>query len=89
MAVFGPEHAECVVSEIRQWHQPIFMTLTTTDMDLPALGIDVTDLKNCAPGDEAILFGEDLLASELAQKSGTISWEILAQITPRVARRYS
>jgi len=51
--------------------------------------VDVTDLKNCAPGDEAILFGEDLLVSELAQKAGTISWELLTQITPRVARRYS
>jgi alanine racemase len=51
--------------------------------------VDVTDLSDCTPGVEAILFGEDLLVSELAQKAGTISWEILAQITPRVARRYS
>lgn len=50
---------------------------------------DVTDLERCEPGEEAILFGRELLVSEIAEKAGTIPWEILTQITPRVERRYS
>ncbi|MDB4544435.1 alanine racemase [Akkermansiaceae bacterium] len=50
--------------------------------------VDVTDLSECQTGDEAILFGADLLVSDLAKKAGTIPWEILTQITPRVERRY-
>jgi alanine racemase len=50
--------------------------------------VDVSELPDCQPGDEAILFGEDLLVSGIAEKAGTISWEVLAQITPRVARIY-
>jgi len=50
--------------------------------------VDVTDLESSAPGDEAILFGEDLLVSTLADKAGTIAWEVLTQITPRVERIY-
>ncbi len=50
--------------------------------------VDVTELESCKPGDEAELFGPNLLVSDLAEKAGTISWEILTQITPRVARVY-
>ena len=50
--------------------------------------VDVTDLPQCQPGDEAILFGKDLLVTGIAEKAGTIAWEILTQITPRVARVY-
>lgn len=50
--------------------------------------VDVTDLPTCRPGDEAELFGPNLLVSELAHKAGTIPWEILTQITPRVTRLY-
>lgn len=50
--------------------------------------VDVTDLPECAPGDIATLFGPDLLVSELAKKAGTIAWELLTQITPRVDRIY-
>ncbi len=50
--------------------------------------VDVTDLPQCHPGDEAILFGKDLLVTEIAAKAGTIAWEILTQITPRVTRSY-
>ncbi len=37
---------------------------------------------------EAELFGPNLLVSDLAKKAGTIPWEILTQITPRVSRIY-
>ena len=50
--------------------------------------VDVTELLQCQPGDEAVLFGPDLLVSDLAIQAGTIPWEILTQITPRVERRY-
>ena len=50
--------------------------------------VDVTDLTSCQPGDEAELFGPNLLVSDLARKAGTIPWEILTQITPRVTRVY-
>lgn len=48
--------------------------------------VDVTDLPDCQTGDEAILFGKDLLISELSQKAGTIPWEMFTQIMPRVPR---
>ncbi len=50
--------------------------------------VDVTDLPSCHPGDEAELFGPHLLVSDLATKAGTIPWEVLTQITPRVTRIY-
>ena len=50
--------------------------------------VDVTELDTCQPGDEAELFGPNLLVSDLAEKAGTIPWEILTQITPRVTRIY-
>lgn len=50
--------------------------------------VDVTELEHCKPGDIATLFGTEILASELAKKAGTISWELLTQITPRVDRVY-
>ena len=50
--------------------------------------VDATDLPDCQAGDEAELFGPNLLVSDLASKAGTIPWEILTQITPRVTRLY-
>ncbi len=42
------------------------------------------------PGDEVVLIGpqgdEEILAAELAQKSGTIAWEIFTGIGSRVER---
>lgn len=50
--------------------------------------VDVTPLPDCRPGDEVVLFGKDLLVTDIAGKAGTIPWEILTQITPRVQRIY-
>lgn len=50
--------------------------------------VDVSDLTLCEAGDEVELFGENILASELAKKADTIAWEILTGITPRVTRIY-
>jgi len=50
--------------------------------------VDVSHLPDCKSGDEVELFGENILVSELAEKSGLIPWEILTGITPRVERVY-
>ena len=40
------------------------------------------------PGDEAVLIGGDIGTAEIAEKAGTIPWEILTGITQRVTRVY-
>lgn len=54
------------------------------------LMIDVTDIDGVAEGDTVTLFGTDggeqITADELAQKIGTIGYEIVCGISPRVAR---
>jgi alanine racemase len=54
--------------------------------------VDVSELPHVDVGDEVLLIGrqgnEEILASELAQKSGTIAWEIFTGITKRVVRVY-
>ena len=49
--------------------------------------IDVTDIP-CEEGDLATIFGEGLPPSELASLCGTIPYEILTGIAPRVKRIY-
>lgn len=47
----------------------------------------VVDLSAChlaQPGDEVLLWGEGLPADEIARLSGTISYELFCQVTPRV-----
>ncbi|HEX9287901.1 MAG TPA: alanine racemase C-terminal domain-containing protein, partial [Anaeromyxobacteraceae bacterium] len=54
--------------------------------------VDVTDVPGVALGDEVVLAGRqgDALvgADELAERAGTISYEILCGISQRVPRRY-
>jgi alanine racemase len=54
--------------------------------------VDVTHLDGVEPGDEVVLIGrqggQEILASELAAKAGTIAWEIFTGITKRVVRVY-
>ncbi len=53
---------------------------------------DATALTSIAPGEEVVLIGrqgdEEILATELAQKAGTIAWEIFTGIKGRVERLY-
>jgi alanine racemase len=53
---------------------------------------DVTDIPDAAVGDIATIFGRDSGASvsvdELADLAGTISWELLCAVSPRVPRIY-
>lgn len=49
--------------------------------------VDVTDIK-ANEGDTVILFGENLSVIELAESIGTIPYEILTSVSPRVKRIY-
>ena len=49
---------------------------------------DVTDVEGVAVGDEVTLFGAEGQLSELAEKAGTITYELLCGISPRVPRIY-
>lgn len=49
--------------------------------------IDLTEI-SAKEGDEVIIFGSNLTVSQLAQNIGTISYEILTSVSPRVKRVY-
>jgi len=59
-------------------------------MDL--MMIDVTGVEGAQVGDDVVLMGrdgnEDISCSELAEKAGTIPWEIVTRIGTRVRRVY-
>jgi alanine racemase len=59
-------------------------------MDMTLL--DVTDCAEARVGDEAVLIGrqgiDEIGADEVAALMGTISYEVLARIGPRIPRRY-
>lgn len=46
------------------------------------------ELSNVEAGEEAVIFGEELLVEEIASMIGTISYEILTNINNRVPRLY-
>ncbi len=48
--------------------------------------VDVSEVAGVVPGDEAVLLGDDIHANELAEKAGTIPWDIFTGIGQRVAR---
>jgi alanine racemase len=49
--------------------------------------VDVTDIK-AEEGDTVVLFGEGLPVTDLAESIGTIPYEILTSVSPRVKRVY-
>ncbi len=55
-------------------------------MDLIMIDVTGTDAQ---PGDEAIIFGDNLPIEELAEKLGTITYEILTSVSRRVKRVYT
>lgn len=54
--------------------------------------IDVSDAPEIAPGEEVVLLGiqgdEEISATEIATRAGTIAWEIFTGLSQRVARVY-
>ena len=47
--------------------------------------VDVTNV-DCKEGDEVVVFGSESSAAEVAESSGTISYELITAISPRVKR---
>ena len=50
--------------------------------------VDVTDMPEVRAGDIVTVFGDEPDAGELADIAGTISYELLCAISPRVPRVY-
>jgi alanine racemase len=50
--------------------------------------IDVSGVENVQSGDEVILFGEGLPVDEVAEKLGTINYEVVCAVGKRVSRVY-
>ena len=54
--------------------------------------VDVTDVPGVCIGDDVILIGrqgtEQITAEDIAGWTGTISYEVLCSIGPRIPRRY-
>ena len=50
--------------------------------------LDVSDMPSVRVGDIVTVFGDEPLAGELAEKAGTISYELLCAVSPRVPRVY-
>ncbi|UCD71389.1 MAG: hypothetical protein JSW70_10410 [Syntrophobacterales bacterium] len=52
--------------------------------------VDVTGVGDVAPGDEVVLMGkqggDEITAEEIAEKIGTISYEVLCMVGKRVPR---
>jgi len=48
--------------------------------------VDVTDVPEARPGDVAVVFGDALSTSELAQRINTIPYELLTNVSERVKR---
>jgi alanine racemase len=50
------------------------------------LMVDVTDLpRDVAPGEEVVLFGNQITVGEVASWAGTITWDVLTRLGKRVA----
>lgn len=56
-------------------------------VSMDMLTVDLTDTPNVQIGDRAILWGQDLAISEVAQKAGTIPYQLLCNLN-RVPVRY-
>lgn len=50
--------------------------------------VDVTDIPDVEIGDEVEIFGDAQSIDVLAQAAGTISYELLTAVSPRVPRVY-
>ena len=57
-------------------------------VSMDMITVDVTDLPDLAIGAEAVLWGEGLAVDEIAAAAGTISYELLCDVSRRVAFDY-
>lgn len=56
---------------------------------MDACMVDVTDVPNVHLGDDVEIFGEHIPVSEMSDTLGTITYEVLTSISPRVKRIYT
>jgi alanine racemase len=59
----------------------------TVSMDM--ITVDVTDIPGVAVGDAVELWGRHVSVNEVATRAGTISYDLLTAVSPRVPRVYS
>ena len=50
--------------------------------------VDVTDAQGVSVGDSVEIFGSQMPVERLAERLGTIPYEILTSVSPRVRRTY-
>lgn len=76
------------------WHHPHATAVLVGGRRAPVIGrvsmdmisIDLTDLPPAQPGDRVVLWGDGLPVEEVAAHAATIPYELLAGMSPRVAR---
>jgi alanine racemase len=56
-------------------------------VSMDMISIDLTGNPACSPGDPVVLWGDAPVVEEVARLAGTISYELLAAISPRVVRQ--
>ena len=59
--------------------------LGRVSMDM--ISLDLTDLPGAQPGDRVVLWGDEPPVEEIARHAGTIPYELLAGMSPRVVRQ--
>jgi len=77
------------------WHLPRGTPVVVNGIAAPVIGrvsmdmisIDLTDVSECRAGDRVVLWGDDPPVETVAAHAGTISYELLAAMSPRVIRR--
>ena len=57
-------------------------------VSMDMITLDLSEQPEARPGDPVILWGEGLCVDEIADHAGTIGYELLCNITPRVPREY-
>lgn len=57
-------------------------------VSMDMLAVDLSDLPEAQVGDAVQVWGAQLPVDEVAQAAGTIGYELLSKVTPRVPRRY-
>ena len=61
---------------------------TVGNVCMDAVMIDITDVPSCKVGDTVEIFGEHVPVEQLSEARGTIPYEILTSVSPRVKRVY-
>ncbi len=79
-----PRHAPTGTPVLVNGHRAPLVGRVSMDM----ITVDLTDLPQAALNDTAVLWGEGLSVDEIAAKAGTIGYELLSGVAPRVPREY-